>query len=141
MKLALIIPGVPQPAQRPRFTKFGIVYDAQKKLKDFMREDLILWTEGRKPLLDPIEIELEFYMPIPASYSKKKQREFRNSYHTKKPDLDNLTKLILDVCNKIVFWDDSQICSIRAFKTYAIEPKTVIRIFTLPHEDESIDQD
>lgn len=141
MKIEFTLPGPPHPLSRPRLTRSGIVYDPQKKLKECIIRKLKTWMDDRTPLHGPLEVECEYHMPIPASLSKKKQREIENSYHTKRPDIDNFLKMTLDLCNQIVFWDDAQICSIHAFKLYSKDPKTVVRVFTLPHEDNSIDQE
>ena len=51
-------------------------------------------------------------------------------YHSKKPDLDNLVKLILDLCsgeNKMIC-DDNQVCMLFAEKKYAEIPRTEVTI-------------
>lgn len=47
---------------------------------------------------------------------------------TKKPDSDNIIKIILDALNGIAYHDDSQICSIHFEKKYAEIPVTKITI-------------
>lgn len=37
-----------------------------------------------------------FYLPMPASWSKKKRRAMNGAPHQQKPDVDNLTKALLD---------------------------------------------
>jgi Holliday junction resolvase RusA-like endonuclease len=39
--------------------------------------------------------------------------------HTKKPDLDNVAKAIIDGMNGIIFKDDSQIINLHVTKVYA----------------------
>jgi len=39
--------------------------------------------------------------------------------HTKKPDLDNVAKAVIDGMNGIIFKDDSQITSLHVTKVYA----------------------
>lgn len=70
----------------------------------------------------PIEVDMIFYMPIPQSWSKKKKREAAGTFHTKKPDADNLVKGVFDSLNKLVWKDDNQVCKISAKKIYAEEP-------------------
>lgn len=41
--------------------------------------------------------------------------------HTKKPDLDNIVKTVMDALNKLAWHDDSQIVSIKAEKVYSEE--------------------
>ena len=46
----------------------------------------------------------------------------------KKPDIDNIAKIILDALNKLAFQDDSQIIKLNIEKAYAEEPKVYIKI-------------
>jgi len=60
-----------------------------------------------------IGIELQFFLPRPASLPKKVL------HHMKKPDLDKLIRACLDSMTGIMFKDDSQVTSIQASKEYA----------------------
>lgn len=55
-----------------------------------------------------------FVMPMPASWSKKKRAEMDGKPHQQKPDIDNLTKSLLDA----LFDDDAHIWGIRASKIW-----------------------
>jgi Holliday junction resolvase RusA-like endonuclease len=64
-----------------------------------------------------------FYLPRPKSAYRvaKKGVSVRSGlslYHTQKPDLDNLVKLVLDSCNGVVFGDDSQIVELLVRKAW-----------------------
>lgn len=62
-------------------------------------------------------------MPIPKSLSKKKAEKLEGTWHDKKPDLDNLVKMILDRSSGILFQDDNNIAKITATKKYSKFPK------------------
>ena len=47
---------------------------------------------------------------------------------TKKPDIDNIIKIILDAMNKMAFRDDCQITKLEVEKKYAIEEKIYVEI-------------
>ena len=47
---------------------------------------------------------------------------------TKKPDSDNIIKIILDALNGVAYWDDSQVCRVYFDKMYAENPETKIII-------------
>ena len=47
---------------------------------------------------------------------------------TKKPDIDNVIKIILDALNKMAFRDDSQITKLEIEKRYAEEEKVLVEI-------------
>ena len=46
----------------------------------------------------------------------------------KKPDWDNIGKIVSDALNKFAFKDDSQITDVRIFKKYAKTPKVIVQI-------------
>ena len=47
---------------------------------------------------------------------------------TKKPDVDNIAKSILDAMNNFVFKDDNQVSKISVEKRFALEEKAVIEV-------------
>jgi Holliday junction resolvase RusA-like endonuclease len=71
-----------------------------------------------EPLETPLSVFLHFTLPIPASASKKVKEALLNAPHTKKPDIDNLCKSVLDGMANIVFKNDGQISSLHATKKY-----------------------
>ena len=48
--------------------------------------------------------------------------------HTVKPDIDNLTKAVLDALNGLAWYDDAQIVELNASKTYVEDPHILINI-------------
>ena len=63
-------------------------------------------------------------MPIPKSTPKSRKAAMLEKIiqHTKKPDLDNLQKAVLDALNGTAWEDDSQIVRITAEKKYTDDP-------------------
>lgn len=47
---------------------------------------------------------------------------------TKKPDIDNITKVVLDALNKVAYEDDTQIVEVASIKRWATEDKLVVVI-------------
>ena len=47
---------------------------------------------------------------------------------TKKPDIDNIAKIILDALNKLAFNDDNQITKLNIEKIYSEEEKIYVKI-------------
>lgn len=82
------------------------------------------------PLSGPIELSVEFMLPIPPSWSKRKRSAALHGelQHTSRPDLDNLLKLLKDALNGLFWIDDRQIVSVAAAKSYAEVPCTAVRI-------------
>lgn len=130
------IDGEPIAWARPghkRFKKQGeyvdIIYDKQKKLKEMVQWQM----DGQFKddiLLCPLRVYLIFRMPIPKSVSAVIRREMVNGIyeHSKRPDIDNMTKFYLDCMNGHIFKDDGQICSLHVEKVYSQRPSTYIRI-------------
>jgi len=58
---------------------------------------------------------IEFYLPLPKSYSKKKREELMGQPHEQKPDIDNLVKGLLDALLK----EDKGVHTIIASKSWA----------------------
>lgn len=67
------------------------------------------------------EIYAEFYIPMPKSWSKKKQNMFVGKEHEKRPDIDNLVKGVMDA----LFKEDSHVHTIYAKKFWSKEAKIV----------------
>ncbi|MBO3326450.1 RusA family crossover junction endodeoxyribonuclease [Clostridium perfringens] len=67
------------------------------------------------------------YYKIPKSYSKKRVQAIRDGLEKprKKPDADNIAKIILDSLNKIAFNDDAQIIELIVLKKYTEENERV----------------
>lgn len=87
--------------------------------------------------LQPLQIRLEFYLPIPKSYSKK-QREAALAgvlLPTKKPDIDNLVKAVLDGLNGLAYQDDKQIVALEAAKGYGAAPLVQVTLQEVGQDD------
>lgn len=125
----IIIQGAPIAKKRPRFVrrgKFVGTYNPQETEEGRW----LLEAKGQvaEKLEGPIEMIINFFMPIPKSTSKKKTNEMASGLidHIKKPDLDNLIKFAKDCLNGVAWRDDSQVVAIRAIKKYSREPRTEI---------------
>jgi len=57
---------------------------------------------GIEPGDGPLTVGLVFYLPMPASWSKRKRAAMLHSPHCQKPDLDNLAKAVLDGLQPII---------------------------------------
>ena len=125
--LSLSIPGRPTTKLRPRFArikKFVRTYDSQEKQKETYCWQIKSRTGNMNPVDGPLVVTLIFIFKKPKSYSKGRNKTF----HTVKPDLDNLVKWILDVGNKILWYDDKQVVKIAAIKIYGEEERTIITL-------------
>ncbi|WP_027633361.1 RusA family crossover junction endodeoxyribonuclease [Clostridium hydrogeniformans] len=75
--------------------------------------------DGRQ-LTGSIRANITAYYKVPKSYTKKRLQVIREGieYPQKKPDADNIAKIILDSLNKIAFDDDSQVTELTILKRY-----------------------
>ena len=79
---------------------------------------------------EPLKLEITAVFEIPKSFSKKKTAMALNKllYPTKKPDYDNIEKIVTDALNKVAYQDDSQIVSNTTNKIYGETPYVEIKI-------------
>lgn len=119
--------------QRPRMNTYTGKAYTPTKTKNY--EYLIKQTFINKyPDFIPIEgrviMTIIAYFEIPKSTSKRKESEMLSEEisPTKKPDWDNIGKIVSDALNKLAFRDDAQITDVRIFKKYAKTPKVVVKI-------------
>jgi len=128
--IELVIPGAPIAKKRPKFGSRGgfiRVYNPSKQDQNGIERILqSMWND--RPIETPIELDVTFYMPIPASWSKKRRIEALNKKHCTVCDVDNLLKTYLDCMNEIVYVDDRQIYKVTAVKRYDDNPRTVINV-------------
>lgn len=77
-----------------------------------------------------IRIKIIAYFEITKSTSKKKSKEMLENIisPTKKPDWDNIGKIISDALNKFAFKDDAQITEASIIKKYSTTPKVIVSI-------------
>lgn len=80
---------------------------------------------GASPFEQPVALTVAIYLPIPASWSKKKQDKARDGKvaATKKPDADNVLKALKDGMNGVVYLDDARITDVTLQKRYALSPR------------------
>jgi Holliday junction resolvase RusA-like endonuclease len=130
--------GSPVAKGRPRFRNRGNFVQTYTDEKTANYEQLVYLAflnsgcsrvEGDIPLVG----EIEFYMDIPKSVSKKKRQQMINNElrPLKKIDLDNGIKIILDALNKVAYDDDKQFVEISAKKYYSENPRAVVRIWEM----------
>lgn len=126
-----VIKGDPTPLARPRFRN-STVYDKQKEIKLIAGIHLRAQHNERPLLEGPLHLDATFFMKMPI---KARPKKMSDRPHIARPDLDNLIKYILDVCNKVVLRDDCCVCSITARKCYSSEPRSEFSFTTISDTD------
>lgn len=154
--LCLKIPAVPvgQPRARATVRKFGNkvsagVYDVRtiknsdgtKKPHPIVAFKATVRHAVQKhfneaPLDGALKVRVEAVFPRPNKLIWKK-RPMPRAMHTSKPDVDNVTKAVLDAVNQMLFRDDSQVHSQTCEKWIAAgdeQPHVVLAVWKLKGE-------
>lgn len=126
-RIHFIVPIEPFGKARPRFSNacgHAIAYTPAKT----KRGEQLIKTCARQAMGDrypferhiPLSVEIVANFSIPKSYTKKRHLDCVNNDElpTKKPDIDNIVKAVLDSMNDAVFWDDCQIVKLNVRKQY-----------------------
>lgn len=125
------IEGKPVGKGRPRLSRWG-VYTPTKTVnyENLVRFSYLQATNDKFIDCD-LKIEIwAIFEPI-KSISQKKQKELMNKPYRKKPDIDNITKSILDGLNGIAYQDDNQITELVVHKFYGTKAKAIVEITKL----------
>ena len=87
---------------------------------------------GDRPLYKgPIHFDATLYFKIPKTRKDLKEGDF----HFYKPDVDNVIKFLLDVCNfDILFHDDCTVSIITCKKVYSHDPRVEFTIEELDND-------
>lgn len=115
------VPAIPISQPRPRHFKGITVSAPQKHPVNAFKASVALALREKydgAPLGGPISLAVLFVMPRPQNMMWK-TKPMRREPHTKKPDVDNLLKSVVDAMNKLAWRDDSQISFCFASKMIA----------------------
>lgn len=131
MKVSFTVPGRPMGKQRPRVMKSGITFTPKETISYENLVKMVYMQSGSKMFEGPIKMRIIAYYEIPKSTSKKKAELMRAHIErpTKKPDADNIVKIICDALNKVAYHDDSQIVSCEIQKYYSDNPRVEVEIW------------
>lgn len=137
MEVTFTVIGEPKGKGRPRFVR------ATGKAitpRDTVLYENLVRLEYRNQCLDKkfgddemLEMEIKAFYRIPSSKSKKVKQQMKDNIirPTKKPDMDNVVKIIADSLNNIAYKDDTQIVSCIVNKYYSESPQVVVTIKSL----------
>lgn len=80
---------------------------------------------------EPLAMKIVALFEIPKSFTKKQRADIENGllYPTKKPDVDNLAKVVCDALNDVAYKDDTQIIDLHILKFYTTQrPRVIVEI-------------
>ena len=134
MQVKFTVPGSPQGKSRPRFSyQSGHAYTPDKTAAYENLVKLVYGQIHNSMVFDKgisLKMDIRAYYAIPKSASKKKLASMLSGEirPNKKPDLDNIIKVIADSLNEIAYYDDSQIAELMCEKYYSDIPRVEVEI-------------
>ena len=136
--IKLSILGEPKAQKRHRHVRMGNFvrqYDPSASDKgDFL--SIVQYNAPKEPFCGALAVAIRFYFTRPKSHFKTGKnshvmKDNAPSWHTGRPDVDNLAKKVLDALNKVYWKDDSYIADCWITKQYDDKPRTEIEITLL----------
>lgn len=141
-QIKFTILGEPKGKGRPRFvtrynpvtgTAFGRAHTPENTIvyENLVRTEYSIQTKNyRFPDDSMLDMRILAYYGIPKSASKKKKTLMLSGVlrPTKKPDMDNVMKVIADSLNQVAYKDDTQIVDAQCRKFYSDEPRVEVVI-------------
>ena len=128
-RISFTIEGEPTGKGRPSHGKYKTYTPAKTKAVEnniayFYKVNIGHYFEGY------VKLKLDLYYSIAKSDSKKKKlMKLNNELRpNKKPDIDNVVKLVADALNEVAYKDDTQIIELECRKFYSDIPRIEITI-------------
>ncbi len=153
--ITLDIIGNPTGQPRPKATSIGKharVY-TPRRTSTGKTHPIVTWRGAIKeaalpcrpetPLTGPVSVDIELRFKRPKSHygtgrNAGKLKDSAPDWHTNRPDVDNLTKAILDVLTECGYWrDDSQVCTGGIRKRYVKQGELAGATVTISQVDDS----
>ena len=132
--IAITVDMRPVGKQRPIVTRFHGTFTPKQTVQ---AEHKIAWKaraamKGKPPSDKPVHLFIGANFALPKSASKKDRENLPGTLRDKKPDLDNIEKLVSDALNGVVWVDDKQVVSHFGKKTNANEDSLRIIVDEYP---------
>ena len=129
MSVTFEIPGQPFGKQRPRFnSRTRRTYTPAKTTEYQARVKAAGAQHCAQALTGPVRVEIMASFEPAPSWSRKRRQAALGTYHTQKPDFDNIAKAICDGLNGTAFTDDSQVAECSVVKVWGPVARTVVTI-------------
>ena len=133
MGVAFEVPGEPRGKGRPRFTRDGRPY-TDSETRAYEDKIVAYYRKALKAFRWPdtgfVAVDVTAVYPIPKGTSKAAVAGMQAGriLPSRKPDIDNVLKVVLDALNGVAYKDDSRVVAVSARKLYGTEPKLVIEM-------------
>ena len=102
----------------------AVMFEANKKHKSWREHVSSVIPAMAEPSTNPVRVELQFYFNKPKTVKRE--------HMSVKPDLDKLSRSILDCLSGRVIKDDSQVIILNARKEYTDQsPGVLVRVYEI----------
>lgn len=135
MMIKFIVFGKPQGKARPRFRKIGNYVSTYNPKQTTEYEKLVKLSaieqckdKLNKEYTGVVKMYITAYFKPNKSISKKQYNLLIGKEYLKKPDSDNIAKIICDSLNGVAYKDDSQVAYLEIEKYYAEEERVEVII-------------
>ena len=127
------VEGKPAGKGRPRFKRMGNFVQTYTPAATADYEKLVrlrFQNAGGAITDKPVRVEITAFFAPPKSTKKRDRIEMlaNRILPEKKPDVDNVAKIILDALNKIAYKDDAQVVELSVKKLYSEVAKVFVHI-------------
>lgn len=121
------VDGKPVGKERPRVTSHGTYTPAQtREYENTVRREFLkalvyhtpLGYHHRAETVRYAEVYITAFFGVPESWSLKKKNDAYDNICTKKPDTDNIGKVICDALNGVAYSDDACVTELDVAKRY-----------------------
>lgn len=141
-EIRFTIPGKPFGKQRPRVVNRGKFSTAYTPKDTVQYENLVklYYEQAAHGEMFPedamLDVRIFAFYEIPKSTSKKRRADMlaNKIRPTKKPDFDNIGKIICDSLNLVAYHDDSSVVDAQVRKFYSEQPRVVVSIKTIKED-------
>lgn len=127
------VPGEPRGKGRPRFSGSGHTY-TDSETRAYKNKIIAYYRKAcgafRFPETAFLSVDVVAYLPIPKSATKAQRAGMEDGriLPSRKPDVDNIEKAVLDALNGVAYKDDAMVHRTSCAKFYGAEPRLEITI-------------
>jgi len=135
--VTFVVPGKPYAQKRPRaYARGGKAgtYNPAENRSFAETIGVIARVHFPEPRTGPVRVEIEAVFEPARSWSKRRRESAMGTYHTQKPDRDNVEKAVLDGLSRIAWADDAQVADGRCVKRWGPVAQTTVTVEPLPAE-------
>lgn len=121
--MQFIVKGRPQGKKRPRFSRISHTVYTPRETISYENQIAMAFKAGEGRCIPEgqcVAVSVTAFFPVPKSYSKGKRKACIDGdiRPDKKPDIDNVLKVVLDALNGLAYDDDKQVIEAICRKYY-----------------------